>query len=89
MTLPVLGLLNLVFETASQKSIYDSFVCAINVFDIKKKRNLISLNSVISSGRQKKSGGHDHRTNKGDDRTPIQKRGDKMRRKKSYNLFII
>ncbi|ENU80314.1 hypothetical protein F975_02070 [Acinetobacter sp. ANC 3789] len=38
-------------------------------------------NNVIESGRNKNTGGHDHRTNKGDDRTPSQKEGDKSRRK--------
>lgn len=32
---------------------------------------------LISNGRNKKTGGHDHRTNRGDDRTPAQKMGDK------------
>jgi len=36
---------------------------------------------VIDSGRQKDTGGHDHRSNKGDDRTPAQKEGDKSKRK--------
>ncbi len=36
---------------------------------------------IIDSGRNKNTGGHDHRTNKGDDRTPSQKEGDKSRRK--------
>jgi len=35
----------------------------------------------ISSGRNKKTGGHDHRTNTGDNRTPSQKEADKSRRK--------
>lgn len=35
------------------------------------------LMGVINSGRNKNAGGHDHRTNKGDDRTPAQKNGDK------------
>ena len=35
----------------------------------------------INYGRQKDSGGHDHRSNKGDDRTPAQKSGDDKRRK--------
>ncbi len=34
-------------------------------------------NGVIDSGRNKNTGGHDHRTNKGGDRTPAQKNGDK------------
>ncbi|WP_169748983.1 hypothetical protein [Gynuella sunshinyii] len=36
---------------------------------------------LINSGRNKNTGGHDHRTNTGDDRTPSQKVGDKKRRK--------
>ncbi|MBM1145112.1 hypothetical protein [Alloalcanivorax profundimaris] len=36
---------------------------------------------VIDSGRNKNTGGHDHRTNTGDDRTPSQKEGDKKRKK--------
>ena len=36
---------------------------------------------AIETGRNKNTGGHDHRTNKGDDRTPAQKQGDKSRRK--------
>lgn len=36
---------------------------------------------VISSGRNKNTGGHDHRSNKGDDRTLSQKEGDKKRSK--------
>lgn len=36
---------------------------------------------VIESGRMKSTGGHDHRTNIGDDRTPKQKSADKAKRK--------
>lgn len=36
---------------------------------------------MIEGGRQKDTGGHDHRTNKGDDRTPAQKKGDRERQK--------
>lgn len=36
---------------------------------------------IIDYGSQKKSGSHDHRTNKGDDRTPAQKRADQTKRK--------
>ncbi len=36
---------------------------------------------VIEGGRNKKDGGHDHRTNTGNDRTPSQKEGDAKRRK--------
>ena len=35
----------------------------------------------ISYGGQKTDGSHDHRTNRGVDRTPSQKAGDKKRRK--------
>lgn len=36
----------------------------------------------IDYGKNKSDGSHDHRTNKGDDRTPAQKSGDKARTKK-------
>ena len=36
----------------------------------------------IDYGKNKADGSHDHRTNKGDDRTPAQKEGDKARTKK-------
>ena len=36
-----------------------------------------SSHGIIESGRNKNNGGHDHRTNKGQDRTPSQKVGDK------------
>ena len=35
----------------------------------------------FAPGPDKKSGGHDHRSNSGDDRTPAQKEGDSKRRK--------
>lgn len=44
-------------------------------------RNLQGQSGVIESGKMKKTGGHDHRTNTGDNRTPSQKQGDKSRRK--------
>lgn len=37
--------------------------------------------NAIPYGGQTTSGDHDHRTNKGGDRTPAQKRGDQSRRK--------
>lgn len=40
-----------------------------------------SQRGVIDYGKQKDGGGHDHRTNKGKDRTPAQTTGDKKRRK--------
>lgn len=39
------------------------------------------MKKIIRSGGQKRDGGHDHRSNSGNDRTPSQKRGDKGRRK--------
>lgn len=36
---------------------------------------------AIGYGRMRKDGGHDHRTNRGPDRTPSQREGDKKRRK--------
>lgn len=36
---------------------------------------------VIPNGPQKKTGGHDHRSNTGDDRTQAQKKADKEKRK--------
>jgi len=50
-----------------------------DLFGNKKDTDLRT--GVINSGRNKNTGGHDHRTNKGDNRTPAQKEGDKNRRK--------
>jgi hypothetical protein len=36
---------------------------------------------LIETGRNKNAGGHDHRTNTGNNRTPAQKEGDKRRHK--------
>lgn len=38
---------------------------------------------VIDYGGNCNDGSHDHRTNRGDDRTPAQKNGDRRRRKNS------
>lgn len=38
---------------------------------------------VIDYGKNKGDGDHDHRGNKGGDRTPAQKEGDKKRRKQN------
>lgn len=38
-------------------------------------------NGAIDYGKQKNDGSHDHRHNKGDDRTPAQKEGDKKKGK--------
>lgn len=57
------------------------------VVDVVKKSSSSSGSSpsltskVIDYGGEKTGGGHDHRTNTGNDRTPAQKRGDKKRRK--------
>jgi hypothetical protein len=40
---------------------------------------------VISYGGQKKDGSHDHRYNKGDDRTTAQKQGDIKRTTDKYD----
>ncbi len=39
-----------------------------------------NLRGIISTGKQKTDGGHDHRYNTGSDRTPAQREGDKKRR---------
>lgn len=48
--------------------------------DVLGSNNGSGLQGIINKGGQKKTGGHDHRTNTGDDRTPAQKEGDKKRR---------
>ncbi|WP_171040427.1 hypothetical protein [Pseudoalteromonas sp. S4389] len=52
-----------------------------DMFDDKKDSNSDLRMGAIDSGRNKITGGHDHRTSRGDDRTPAQKEGDKKRRK--------
>lgn len=53
------------------------------MFDLLKilSRGALLPKDIIDSGRLKNTGGHDHRTNTGDNRTPSQKSGDKSRRK--------
>ena len=52
-----------------------------NLLDnVKNNSNELS-HGIIPTGRNKNSGGHDHRTNTGDNRTPAQKKGDKKRTK--------
>ena len=41
------------------------------------------VSGVIDYGKNKAGGSHDHRTNRGNDRTPAQKAGDESRRKSS------
>lgn len=53
-----------------------------NLFDSLSK-NPSNKNGLIDYGNEKKGGGHDHRSNRGEDRTPAQKIGDKARRKDS------
>jgi hypothetical protein len=38
--------------------------------------------NAIPYGRERNTGGHDHRTNRGNDRTPAQRSGDESRRRK-------
>lgn len=40
-----------------------------------------STSGIIDYGNQKKDGGHNHQTNKDEDRTPAQKAGDAKRKK--------
>lgn len=39
------------------------------------------INELIDYGKNKTDGSHDHRTNRGKDRTPAQKEGDEARRR--------
>lgn len=55
-------------------SIFDTFM-------ISATQNEKSSNSGLVPGPNKKNGGHDHRSNTGNDRTPAQKRGDSERSK--------
>lgn len=52
----------------------------MGLFD-KGKSEKSSSRGIVDYGRNKPSGGHDHRSNRGDDRTPSQKSGDEKRRK--------
>ncbi len=53
------------------------------MYKVLKKRTIGGKNSrqMITYGKQKKDGSHDLRGNRGGDRTPAQKAGDKKRRK--------
>lgn len=53
----------------------------MGIFDLFGKKPSGSPSGFIVYGPNKKSGGHDHRYNTGDDRTPRQKEGDRKRRK--------
>lgn len=50
-----------------------------------KKTTGSPLRGVVDYGHQKKDGSHDHRCNRGDDRTPAQKAGDKKPGKTNAN----
>lgn len=60
---------------------------ASTIIDVVNKKNSSSssssslINGVIGYGKQTIGGSHDHRTNKGDDRTPAQKKADKEKNK--------
>ena len=49
----------------------------MNPFNLFGSKPTCPIQGVIDYGRIKKDGGHDHRFNIGDDRTPAQKAGDK------------
>ncbi|MBS0348824.1 MAG: hypothetical protein JSR69_20440 [Proteobacteria bacterium] len=42
-----------------------------------KKTSGSPQRGIVDYGHQKKDGSHDHRCNRGEDRTPAQKKGDK------------
>lgn len=48
---------------------------------ISNAANQSKTQGAIDYGRNKNSGGHDHRTNVGSDRTPAQKEADRRKRK--------
>lgn len=52
-------------------------------FDKISKAVTSNSHGFIEGGKNKKGGGHDHTTNKGDDRTPAQKAGDAKRKKEN------
>ena len=51
-----------------------------DLIDIFFKDKFETSSGVINYGNEKNDGSHDHRTNKGNDRTPSQKEGDKKRK---------
>lgn len=57
----------------------------MGLFDLFSNRNkpsgATSTKEAVGYGKQKKDGGHDHRYNKENDRTPAQRKGDAQRRK--------
>lgn len=54
------------------------------MFDFLKKKSIpVAYCGCIPYGRNKKGGGHDHRTNRGRDRTAAQRDGD-LKRTRSH-----
>ncbi len=49
----------------------------MNIFKIFSGRSFSPVRGAMDYGKQKKDGSHDHRCNRGNDRTPAQKAGDK------------
>lgn len=45
--------------------------------------DILKVAGVVLYGKNKRGGGHDHRENRGNDRTPAQKRADKGRKEKT------
>ena len=79
MAFPLLGLLSALFTGGSTAATAGTIATVATLAAASK--NPSSVNSAIAGGKQKQDGSHDHRTNKGKDRTPAQKEGDKARRK--------
>lgn len=53
----------------------------MSLFDLLRRADARrGIKGAIPYGRQKRDGTHDHRTNRGQDRTPAQKHGDAKRR---------
>lgn len=52
-----------------------------NLFSSNTTRVDSGRKDAIDYGKEKTNGGHDHRTNRGNDRTPAQQRGDKAKKK--------
>lgn len=49
----------------------------MNILNLFSNKSSPITTGVIDYGKNKKGGSHDHRTNRGDDRTQAQKEGDK------------
>lgn len=65
-----------------EKPLIINRICAWFFFNKSNSKGSSSVRSgLIPYGNTTSSGGHDHRTNRGEDRTPAQKAGDKSRQK--------